>query len=96
MTWKEKLAGQTPADMEQEIDIYETQLELRKLGKIDEKLFAETRLRRGAYGQRYDNGQRTTVSRRSTCNSRKRNSPRARTQCGTRPVCSGSRFRLAA
>src|SRR6202167_4151642 len=58
MTWKEKLAGQTPADMEQEIDIYETQLELRRLGKIDEKLFAETRLRRGAYGQRYDNGQR--------------------------------------
>ncbi len=58
MTWKEKLTGQTPADMEQEIDIYETQLELRRLGKIDEKLFAETRLRRGAYGQRYDNGQR--------------------------------------
>ena len=26
--------------------------------KIDEKVFAETRLRRGAYGQRYDNGQR--------------------------------------
>ena len=25
---------------------------------MDEKLFAETRLRRGAYGQRYDNGQR--------------------------------------
>ena len=29
-----------------------------KQGKIDEKVFAETRLRRGAYGQRYDNGQR--------------------------------------
>ena len=40
------------------LTFYETQLELRKLGKIDEKLFAETRLRRGAYGQRYDNGQR--------------------------------------
>jgi sulfite reductase (ferredoxin) len=25
---------------------------------LDEKIFAETRLRRGAYGQRYDNGQR--------------------------------------
>ena len=58
MTWKEKLAGHIPADLAQEIDVYETQLELRKLGKIDEKLFAETRLRRGAYGQRYDNGQR--------------------------------------
>jgi sulfite reductase (ferredoxin) len=58
MSWKEKLAGQIPAELGREIDIYETQMELRKLGKIDEKLFAETRLRRGAYGQRYDNGQR--------------------------------------
>jgi sulfite reductase (ferredoxin) len=31
---------------------------LRKQGKLEERLFAETRLRRGAYGQRYDNGQR--------------------------------------
>ena len=30
----------------------------QQAGKIEEKLFAETRLRRGAYGQRYDNGQR--------------------------------------
>ncbi len=58
MSWKEKLAHQIPPELGREIDIYETQLELRKLGKIDEKLFAETRLRRGAYGQRYDNGQR--------------------------------------
>src|SRR5262245_24602201 len=58
MTWKEKLTGQIPEPLAKEIDIYETQMELRKLGKIDEKLFAETRLRRGAYGQRYDNGQR--------------------------------------
>jgi sulfite reductase (ferredoxin) len=58
MTWKEKLGSQIPAELGKEIDIYETQMELRKLGKIDEKLFAETRLRRGAYGQRYDNAQR--------------------------------------
>src|SRR5882724_717384 len=58
MTWKEKLADKLPRVLGDEIDVYETQLELRKLGKIDEKLFAETRLRRGAYGQRYDNGQR--------------------------------------
>ena len=31
---------------------------LRKQGKLEERLFAETRLRRGTYGQRYDNGQR--------------------------------------
>jgi len=58
MTWKEQLAAKIPPELGREIDIYETQIELRKLGKIDEKLFAETRLRRGAYGQRYDNGQR--------------------------------------
>src|SRR5262245_19840413 len=31
---------------------------LRKQGKLEEKIFAETRLRRGVYGQRYDNGHR--------------------------------------
>src|SRR3989442_203744 len=58
MTWKEQLADRIAPAWAEEIDIFETQLGLRKLGKIDEKLFAETRLRRGAYGQRYDNGQR--------------------------------------
>lgn len=57
-TWKERLAGKIPADMGEEIDAFETQIHLRKQGKMEEKLFAETRLRRGAYGQRYDNGQR--------------------------------------
>ena len=57
-TWKQKLAGQVREDWAREIDIYETQIDLRKKGKIEEKLFAETRLRRGTYGQRYDNGQR--------------------------------------
>lgn len=57
-TWKEKLSNQIPNKLEREIEIFETQMELRKLGKLDEKIFAETRLRRGVYGQRYDNGQR--------------------------------------
>ena len=57
-TWKRKLADLMPADLAREIDIFETQIELRKQGKIDERVFAETRLRRGIYGQRYDNGQR--------------------------------------
>jgi sulfite reductase (ferredoxin) len=56
--WKQALEGRIRDDWAREIDIFETQLELRKLGKIEEKLFAETRLRRGVYGQRYDNGQR--------------------------------------
>src|SRR5262245_10181135 len=58
LTWKERLAGSLPAELAEEIDVYETQIELRRLGKVDEKIFAETRLRRGVYGQRYDNGQR--------------------------------------
>src|SRR4051812_49285743 len=58
MNWKEKLGGRLPPALEREIDIFETQIELRKKGKIEERLFAETRLRRGVYGQRYDNGQR--------------------------------------
>ena len=44
--------------MAEEIELYERQMELQKQAKIDEKVFAELRLRRGAYGQRYDNGQR--------------------------------------
>jgi len=57
-SWKERLSEQMPADLAREIDIYETQIDLKKQGKVDDKLFAETRLRRGVYGQRYDNGQR--------------------------------------
>ncbi|HEX4055096.1 MAG TPA: nitrite/sulfite reductase [Tepidisphaeraceae bacterium] len=58
ITWKDKLGDRVPADWGQEIDSFEAQIALRKQGKIEEKVFAETRLRRGAYGQRYDNGQR--------------------------------------
>jgi sulfite reductase beta subunit-like hemoprotein/uncharacterized protein (UPF0332 family) len=58
LSWKEKLSKQIPADIGREIDVFEQQMELRRQGKIDEKVFAETRLRRGIYGQRYDNGQR--------------------------------------
>src|SRR6201998_1203846 len=54
----ERLAAKMPEAMAREIDIFETEIALRKQGKIDERLFAETRLRRGTYGQRYDNGQR--------------------------------------
>jgi sulfite reductase beta subunit-like hemoprotein len=56
--WKERLAGKIAEPLAREIDIFETQINLRKQDKIEEKLFAETRLRRGVYGQRYDNGQR--------------------------------------
>ncbi|MCH7859880.1 MAG: nitrite/sulfite reductase, partial [Candidatus Marinimicrobia bacterium] len=57
-TWKSVLADKMAPDLTREIDIFETQIELRKQDKLDEKVFAETRLRKGVYGQRYDNGQR--------------------------------------
>ena len=56
--WKERLEGQLPAPLATEVDAFESEIELRKLGRIDETIFAETRLRRGTYGQRYDNGHR--------------------------------------
>ena len=56
--WREQPLDSVFPDLLREIEIYETEIELRKQGKLDEKLFAETRLRRGAYGQRYDNGLR--------------------------------------
>ncbi len=56
--WQKQLAGKIPEALAREIDIFGTEIELRKQGKLDERLFAETRLRRGVYGQRYDNGQR--------------------------------------
>ncbi|MDA0334960.1 MAG: nitrite/sulfite reductase [bacterium] len=58
LTWKDHLGDRIPEDLGREVDIFETEIELRRQGKIDEVVFAETRLRRGAYGQRYDSGQR--------------------------------------
>lgn len=57
-TWKTLLQNQIPDDMAEQIDLFDGQIALRRQGKLDEKVFAESRLRRGAYGQRYDNGQR--------------------------------------
>ncbi|HYO83687.1 MAG TPA: hypothetical protein VES20_19955 [Bryobacteraceae bacterium] len=56
--WKARLGNGVPEQFGREIDIYENEIFLKKQGKIDDKVFAETRLRRGSYGQRYDNGQR--------------------------------------
>ncbi|QXD16238.1 hypothetical protein GQ464_004600 [Rhodocaloribacter litoris] len=57
-TWKDHLHDRMPPDLAHEIDLFEGQMALMRQGKLDEKVFAETRLRRGVYGQRYDNGQR--------------------------------------
>ncbi len=58
ITWKEILRDEIDPGWAEEIDQFDSQVSLRKQAKLDEKVFAETRLRRGVYGQRYDNGQR--------------------------------------
>ncbi len=57
-SWKEQLGERIPEQLGGEVDLFESQIELKKEGKLDDKIFAETRLRRGVYGQRYDNGLR--------------------------------------
>src|SRR5688500_6743487 len=57
-SWKQLLHGVIREPWAREIDVYESQLALKRKQRLDDKVFAETRLRRGAYGQRYDNGQR--------------------------------------
>ncbi len=57
-SWKDQLKDKMPKDWAQEVDQFEANIELNKQGKMEARIFAETRLRRGAYGQRYDNGHR--------------------------------------
>ncbi len=54
--WKDRLNGRIAPQLGAEIDAYENEIALKKQGKLDDKVFAEARLRRGSYGQRYDNG----------------------------------------
>lgn len=56
--WWQRLGDAVPEAERARIQEFASQLRLRSEGRVDEKLFAETRLRVGAYGQRYDNGQR--------------------------------------
>lgn len=64
--WKAKLSDKLDPKWREDIDNFETDILLKKRGKIEDRVFAETRLRMGAYGQRYDNGNRHdgTVSRK--------------------------------
>src|SRR5213080_1664737 len=57
-TWKEKLADKMDHQLAEEIDVFETQMALRRTGPPHHKPLAPSRLRRGCYGQRYDNGHR--------------------------------------
>ena len=58
-SWQERLNDEIYTDdLREQIDVFARQIALRQQNKVDEKVFAETRLRRGVYGQRYDNGRR--------------------------------------
>ncbi|MCC7235849.1 MAG: nitrite/sulfite reductase [Bryobacterales bacterium] len=57
-SWRERLAPAIAPHLATEVDRFENEVILKKNKKIDDKIFAETRLRRGSYGQRYDSGQR--------------------------------------
>ena len=56
--WKERLGDRIPSDFGAEIDVFENEIALKRQDRIEDRVFAETRLRRGVYGQRYDNGHR--------------------------------------
>src|SRR5499427_1668832 len=56
--WRDRLEASLPQPLAGEVEKFDNEVQLKKQGKIDDKIFAETRLRRGSYGQRYDNGQR--------------------------------------
>jgi sulfite reductase (ferredoxin) len=56
--WRDRLQSTLPQPLAAEVEKFDNEVQLKKQGKIDDKIFAETRLRRGSYGQRYDNGQR--------------------------------------
>src|SRR4051812_2568475 len=68
LLWKTQLGDRIPDNLATEIDVFENEIALRKQGKIEDRIFAETRLRRGAYGQRYDNGQRSDGQATRTLN----------------------------
>ncbi|MEM8862022.1 MAG: nitrite/sulfite reductase [Chloroflexota bacterium] len=54
-SWKERLQDKIEPSLAQEIDLFENQIELKRQNKLTDQVFGETRLRRGVYGQRYDN-----------------------------------------
>src|SRR5580700_991613 len=68
LQWKSQLGDRVPDHLAAELDVFEHEIALKKQGKIEDRVFAETRLRRGAYGQRYDNGQRSDGKTTRTLN----------------------------
>lgn len=57
-TWKDRLESRIGEQLSREIDLFEGQIDQKRSAQLTDEVFAEMRLRRGVYGQRYDNGQR--------------------------------------
>src|ERR1017187_6453112 len=57
--WKTVLADRILEPLASGLDVFDNEIALKQQGKIEDRIFAETRLRRGPYGQRYDNGLRS-------------------------------------
>ena len=56
--WKEQLQGKIREDWGREIDNFEAQMPCGSRGRSKSGSLPRQRLRRGTYGQRYDNGRR--------------------------------------
>ena len=57
-SWRETLADKISEQVRREIDNYELKLQQKRADEIQDPIFNEIRLRKGVYGQRYDNGKR--------------------------------------
>jgi hypothetical protein len=82
LSWKDKLADRIPQHLSEEIEIFETQIELKRQGKIADPVFAET-----------ESGSTGPVPnlfsiRTPTCS-------KVPTHSGMPPGCSGSKSPLA-
>ncbi len=62
-TWRDALYDRIPEQLGREIEVFEGQIHQKRDGKLRDEVFAEMRLRKGVYGQRYDNGRRDDGTR---------------------------------
>ncbi|RMG94783.1 MAG: nitrite/sulfite reductase [Deltaproteobacteria bacterium] len=56
--WEIRLGAEVLPERAADIRAFQQAMAARRNGRLDERLFAELRLRQGVYGQRYDNGHR--------------------------------------
>ena len=95
-TWKEKLADRMDPQIAEEIDVFETQIALRRKENSTKRSLPKPGFGEACYGQRYDNGHRHDGIRTQQLHLPERHDRRARTRSGMRRECSASRFPLAA